>query len=75
MDTTDLNITDSVPAGFLVGEDDLPQIIIDGDPVEVKSAVWGEDEDEVVVKGYSHESGDSVTYTLFADDEFDVWSV
>lgn len=50
------------------------QILIQGDPVEVKQVIETDDPDEIVVKGYSHDTGDSVEYALFADDMFEVWS-
>ena len=51
------------------------QIIVDGDPISVTDIVTTDDPDEVVVKGYSYESGDSVSYSLYADDYFEVWAV
>lgn len=72
MDTTDLNIIDCVPAHTIEPGD---QIIIEGDHIEVKTVEDGSDIDEVIVEGYSHESGDLVMYTLYADDEYNVWSV
>lgn len=74
MDTTDLNIFDSVPAHTVeVGD----QIIIDGDPIEVRKV---EDDPEAPVEGirftgYSHETGDTVVYDVYFDDEYDVWGV
>lgn len=67
-----MNIIDSISADTIeVGD----QILIDGDPIEVKAVMEGDDIDEVIVKGYSHESGDTETYSLYADDYFDVWAV
>lgn len=67
-----MNIIDNISADTIeVGD----QILIDGDPIEVKSVSEGEDIDEVIVKGYSHETGDTETYSLYADDYFDVWAV
>lgn len=67
-----MNIIDNISADTIeVGD----QILIDGDPIEVKSVSEGEDFDEIIVKGYSHESGDTETYSLYADDYFDVWAV
>lgn len=73
MDTTDLNIFDSVPAHTVeVGD----QIIIDGDPIEVKSIDDDRpDPDEILFIGYSHESGDRVEYPVYFADEYDVWGV
>lgn len=74
MDTTDLNIIDRVPAHTIETGD---QIIIDGDPIEVKVV---KDDPEAPLEGirligYSHESGDTVTYDVYFDDHYDVWSV
>ena len=48
-------------------------ILIEGDPIEVKRLEETDDLDEVVVIGYSHETGDSERDELYADDEFGVW--
>lgn len=69
-----MNIIDFVQADQIeVGD----QIIIDGDPIEVR---WvGEDPEEpldgIRVRGYSHESGDSVTYDLYFTEEVALWAV
>lgn len=68
----DVDIIDTISADSIeVGD----QILIDGDPVEVKSVEATDDIDEVIVRGYSHETGDTETYSLFADDMYDVWSL
>ena len=68
----DANIIDTIPAYSIeVGD----QIIVDGDYIEVRTVVETDDVDEIVVTGYSHDSGDTETYSLFADDEYDVWSI
>lgn len=67
-----MEIFDSISADTIeVGD----QIIVDGDPIEVQAILhdFGQDIDEVLIRGYSHESGDSATYSLYADDYFDVW--
>ena len=51
------------------------QIIVEGDPIGVTDIELTMDPDEVIVKGYSYESGDSVSYSLYADDYFEVWAV
>ena len=51
------------------------QVIIDNDPIEVKAILDSPDIDEVIVKGYSHLSGDTEQYSLYADDVFGVWSL
>lgn len=67
-----MNIYDTITADQIeVGD----QIIVDGDPIEVKSVHDTDDPDEVVVSGYSHETGDTETYSLFADDPYNLWAV
>jgi len=51
------------------------QIIIDGDPIEVTYVGASDDIDEVIVSGFSHETGDQETYSLFGDDEYEVWAL
>jgi hypothetical protein len=63
---------------FTVDADEIEvgdQIIVDGDPIEVTSVSDSNDPDEVVVKGYSHDTGDSVEYNLYFADQFEVWAV
>lgn len=69
-----MNIYDSITADQIeVGD----QILVDGDPVEVTTV--GEDPEAplegIRVVGYSHESGDSVTYDLWFGDYVDLWAV
>lgn len=67
-----MNIIDTIAADTIeVGD----QILIDGDPIEVKFVLESDDIDEVIVGGYSHETGDTETYSLYADDCFDFWAV
>lgn len=69
-----MNIIDTISADTIeVGD----QILVDGDPVEVRAILneYGQDPDEVIIRGYSHEEGDSVVYSLYADDYYDVWAV
>lgn len=67
-----MNIIDNISADTIeVGD----QILIEGDPIEVKSINETDDIDEIVISGYSHDTGDTETYSLFADDYFDVWGV
>ena len=68
----DVNIIDTVPA-FSIEPGD--QILVDGDPIEVKRIEETDDVDEVVVIGYSHDTGDTERYSLYADDTYDVWAV
>lgn len=70
--TETYSIIDSVSADSIeVGD----QIIIDGELVEVRHVSESGDIDEVVVAGYSNSTGDIETYSLYADDYFEVWSV
>ena len=68
----DVNIIDTVPAFSIEAGD---QILVDGDPIEVKRIEETDDVDEVVVIGYSHDTGDTERYSLYADDTYDVWAV
>lgn len=67
-----MTVIDSVAAWQIAERD---QVIIEGDPVEVTEVLDGDDPDEIIVKGYSHESGDRVEYSLYADDSFDLWTI
>lgn len=69
-----MNVYDTITADQIeVGD----QILVDGDPVEVNDV--GEDPEAplegIRVVGYSHESGDTVTYDLWFGDHVDLWSV
>lgn len=69
-----MNIIDTIQADQIeVGD----QILVDLDPIEVSYV--GEDPEAplegIRVRGYSHESGDSVTYDLYFADDVDVWSI
>lgn len=67
-----MNIIDNISADTIeVGD----QIIIEGDPIEVTEVQPSDDIDEIIVMGYSHESGDTERYNLYADDYYDLWSV
>jgi len=68
----DIEILYHTPASTLEATD---QVVIEDDYIEVKEVIETDDIDEVVIKGYSHISGDSVTYSLFADDLYGIWSV
>lgn len=69
---TDINIIDNISADTIeVGD----QIIIEGDLIEVTGVSETDDIDEVVIRGFSHVTGDSEVYSLFADDYYDVWSI
>ena len=47
------------------------QVFIENDPIEVSKVV--DSGDSILVKGYSHMSGDDVTYILTADMEVGLW--
>lgn len=68
----DAEVIDTVPAYSIEPGD---QIIVDGDYIEVKCVEETDDIDEIIVKGYSHVTGDTETYSLYADDDYDVWSI
>lgn len=64
-----MNVYDYVTADTVEEND---QILYENDPVEVESVV---DSGEVIlIKGYSHMSGDKVTYILPADSEVGLWT-
>jgi hypothetical protein len=68
----DLTILYSTPAHTLeVGD----QIIVDGDYITIVNIKETDDIDEVVVAGVSMETGDREVYSLYADDEFEVWTL
>jgi hypothetical protein len=66
----DINIIDSISADTIANGD---QIIVQGDPIEVRGITYTDDIDEVIVKGWSWTEGDVVEHSLYADDYFDVW--
>ncbi len=73
VDEDDIVILYSTAASTLdVGD----QVVIEGEYMELTMVDDDRaDIDEVFVKGYSHNSGDVVSFSLYADDEYDVWSV
>lgn len=67
-----MNILDTIDADQIeVGD----QILIDGDPIEVDDLGETEDDSEIIVYGFSHESGDRVNIPLPYDYRVDVWAV
>ena len=71
MNTTE-TVYDSISADTIeVGD----QIIIDNEPIEVRSISETEDPDEIVIRGYSHDTGDVEQFSLYADDYYDLWSI
>ncbi len=71
---SDILIIDTIDADQIeVGD----QILIDGDPIEVDDFHDGTegDDTEVVVHGFSHESGDRVVVSLPYNYRVDVWSL
>lgn len=67
-----MNILDTIDADQIeVGD----QILIDGDPIEVDDLGETEDDSEIIVYGFSHESGDRVSIPLPYDYRVDVWAV
>lgn len=68
-----MNIYDIVPARDL---EDGDQFLFDGiEPVEIHYLLDSLNPEEVIVSGYSHDSGDTETYVLGADDMVSLWSV
>lgn len=68
-----MDVIDNISADTIEAGD---QIIVDGDPIEVTHVDNDrEDIDEILVRGFSHDSGDTVEYPLYADDYYDVWTV
>lgn len=72
MNTDDTIIVDTISADTIMVGD---QIVVDGDRIEVTYVGETEDIDEILVKGWSHDTGDSETYSLYADDYYDVWAL
>lgn len=65
MDVYDFVSADTIESG--------DQILYQNDPVEVSSVI--DSGEAIVVKGYSHLTGDSVTYILNSDTEVGLWTV
>jgi hypothetical protein len=72
LDVEDYQVLYSTPAHTLEEGD---QVIIEGDLVEVKEILETLDVDEVLVRGYSYTTGDVEDFPLYADDEYEIWSV
>ena len=70
---TDISVYDSIQADQIeVGD----QIIVDGDPIEVTYVSESEiDDTEIIVRGFSHESGDAANYSLPFDYDVDLWTI
>lgn len=69
----DYSIIDTITADQIENGD---QIIIDGDLIEGAIAQESEtDNDEIIVTGFSWESGDAVRYELPYDYTVEVWSL
>lgn len=64
-----MNVTDVITADQIELGD---QIIVHNDPIEVYTKI---DEDAILVKGWSHMSGDNVTYILEPDETVEVWGI
>lgn len=75
-----MNITDTdITVHFTVQADQIEpgdQIIVEGDLFIVHSVDADRDDiDEVLVKGENLTNIDETEFVLFADDEFEVWSI
>lgn len=66
-----MEIYDYVPAHTL-GEEDNEQIAVANDYIEVSSVI--DSGSAIMVKGWSHVTGDTVTLVLTADTEVGLWS-
>lgn len=64
-----MNVYDYVPADTVEEGD---QILFENDPLEVSSVI--DSGDAILVKGYSHLTGDSVTYIITPDTEVGLWT-
>lgn len=72
MNIDDTIILDTISADSIeIGD----QVIIEGDYIEVTYVGETDDIDEIVVKGFSHETGGKETYSLYADDYYQTWAV
>lgn len=60
-------------AAHTLGDEPNEQIVYQNDYIEVSSVV--KSGEAVLVKGYSHVSGDSVTYIIEQDMEVGLWMV
>ena len=65
-----MEIYDWVTADTITDED---QIVFENDYIEVSSVV--DSGEAIMVKGYSHISGDSVVYLIGPDVEVGLWAV
>lgn len=65
-----VNVYDFVNADTLEEGD---QILYENDPIEVQGLI--DSGDSIMVKGYSHLTGDSVIYILSPSTEVGLWSV
>ena len=72
MNIDDTIILDTISADSIeIGD----QVIIEGDYIEVTFVGQTDDIDEIIVKGFSHDTGDREEYSLFADDYYQTWAV
>ncbi len=67
-----MDIYDYVQAHTL-GEVESEQIVVNDDYLEVSSVI--QERSTVVVKGYSHNTGDTATYVLNYDQEVGLWAL
>jgi hypothetical protein len=66
-----MNIIDTIQAQYIEDDD---QIIVDGDPLEAVELVFAP-ADDVVITGYSNNTGDRVCYVLTPTQLVQVWAV
>lgn len=67
---TTVNVYDTITADSVEEGDQI--LVNDIDPVEVSSVI--DSGDSIMVKGYSHLTGDNAVYILAADAEVSLWS-
>jgi len=68
----DMEVYDWVTADTL-GDEPNEQIVFENDYIEVSRVI--DSGDAIMVKGYSHITGDDVTYILTPDTEVGLWAV
>lgn len=68
---TTVNVYDTITADQIEVADQI--LVNDIDPIEVSDVV--DSGDSIMVKGYSHMTGDNACYILAADTEVSLWAV
>lgn len=69
---SDIQIFDTIAAWQVeVGD----QVVIDGELIEVSAVEETDDIDEIVISGYSNDTGDFAHYSVCYDEELEMWGV